>query len=128
MLWSIKRRPLAMQLRVLIIDDERSIADTLALILEANGFEVRVEYSGEAGVRQARAFHPDILITDVVMPAISGVDAAIDIQRLLPNCKILLLSGAPDYAELIVEGRSMGFEILAKPVHPSSLLSKLRAA
>ena len=118
-----------MKPRVLLIDDEESVADTLAAILSECGYEVRVEYSGAAGVERACTFRPDIVISDVIMPSINGVDAAIDIQRQLPNCRILLLSAAPDYARNVLKSRSHpGFEVIAKPINPRWLLSRLSAA
>jgi CheY-like chemotaxis protein len=76
--------------RVLIADDEMIIADTLALILKAIGFESRVAYSGEAAVEVAAQFQPDIVITDVIMNGMNGVEAAILISSMLPECKIIL--------------------------------------
>lgn len=114
--------------KVLIADDERAIADTLAVILTNAGFETRAVYSGEAAVAMAEDFRPNMLITDVVMPGINGIEAAIEIGAMLPNCKILLFSGQAATVSLLEEARAQGheFEILAKPVHPSDLLARLR--
>jgi DNA-binding response OmpR family regulator len=118
-----------MKSRILVIDDEESVADTLAAILTECGYEVWVEYSGDAGVKRAGTFRPDIVISDVIMPAINGVDAAIDIERQLPDCRILLLSAAPEYARHVLKSRCHpGFEVIAKPIDPSWLLSRLSVA
>jgi CheY-like chemotaxis protein len=60
---------------------------------------------------------------------LTGIDAAIKIRSLLPNCKILLFSGQAATADLLDRARNQGheFEILAKPVHPQDLLAKLRS-
>jgi CheY-like chemotaxis protein len=113
--------------RVLVVDDERVIADTLAIILNQNGFEAFAVYTGMAAVDRARASRPDLVISDVIMPDMNGIEAAIQIREILPGCKILLFSGQAATADLLEKARAQGheFEILAKPVHPQDLLAKL---
>ncbi len=115
--------------KVLIADDERVIADTLVMILNQSGFEARAVYSGEKAVELATVFKPDMMISDVIMADLNGIDAAIRIRALLPSVKILLFSGQAATADLLEKARAEGyeFEILAKPVHPQDLLSKLRS-
>jgi len=114
--------------KVLVADDERVIADTLAMILNQSGFEARAVYSGEKAVELAPEFKPDMLISDVIMPGLNGIDAAIQLRALLPGIKILLFSGQAATADLLEKARTQGyeFEILAKPVHPQDLLNNLR--
>ena len=114
--------------RVLVADDEPVIADTLAMILNQSGFEARAVYSGERALELAATFAPEMLISDVIMADLNGIDAAIRIQALLPGIKILLFSGQAATADLLEKARARGyeFEILAKPVHPQDLLKKLR--
>ena len=114
--------------KVLVVDDERVIADTLAMILNQSGFQARAIYSGEGAVEMAATFEPDMLISDVIMADLNGIDAAIRIRELLPKVKILLFSGQAATADLLDNARKQGyeFEILAKPVHPQDLLNKLR--
>ncbi len=115
--------------RVLVADDKRVIADTLTTILNQSGFEARAVYSGETAVEMASVFKPEMLISDVIMCGLSGIDAAIQIRALLPDIKILLFSGQAATADLLEDARSRGhdFEILAKPVHPQDLLARLRS-
>ncbi|HZL52621.1 MAG TPA: response regulator [Terracidiphilus sp.] len=115
--------------KVLVVDDERVIADTLAMILNQSGFEARAVYSGEGALELVPTFVPDMLISDVIMADLNGIDAAIRIRALLPRIKILLFSGQAATADLLEKARAQGyeFEILAKPVHPQDLLSRLRA-
>ena len=115
--------------KVLVVDDERVIADTLAMILNQSGFETRAVYSGEKAVEVASDFKPDMLICDVIMTGMNGIDAALSIRELLPRVKILLFSGQAATADLLENARAQGyeFEILAKPVHPQDLLNRLRA-
>jgi len=114
--------------KVLVADDERVIADTLAIILNQAGFDATAVYSGERAVELATSLKPDMLISDVMMPDLNGIDAAITVRRILPSCKILLFSGQAATADLLDRARSQGheFEILAKPVHPQDLLAKLK--
>lgn len=114
--------------KVLVVDDERVIADTLAMILNQSGFDARAVYSGEKAVELSASFMPDMLITDVIMADLNGIDAAIQIRAILPKIKILLFSGQAATADLLDNARQQGYEfdILAKPVHPQDLLNKLR--
>lgn len=114
--------------RVLVVDDEQVIADTLAKILDLNGYEASAVYTGTAAVETARTLQPDLIISDVIMPDMDGIQAAIAIRGFLPKCKILLFSGQAATADLLENARAQGheFEILGKPVHPSDLLAKLR--
>jgi CheY-like chemotaxis protein len=115
--------------KVLVADDERVIADTLAMILNQSGFDAQAVYSGEKALELASTLQPDMLISDVIMADLNGIDAAIRIRALLPDIKILLFSGQAATADLLEKARADGyeFEILAKPVHPQDLLSRLRA-
>ena len=114
--------------KVLVADDEQVIADTLAMILNQSGFHARAVYSGEKALELAVTFAPDMLITDVIMADLNGIDAAIQMRAMLPQIKILLFSGQAATADLLEKARAQGyeFEILAKPVHPQDLLSKMR--
>jgi CheY-like chemotaxis protein len=104
--------------KVLVADDEKVIADTLAIILNQNGYDASAFYTGTAAVEKAKATRPDLVISDVIK-----------IRALLPNCKILLFSGQAATADLLEDARKRGheFEIIAKPVHPQDLLQKLRS-
>jgi CheY-like chemotaxis protein len=115
--------------KVLVADDEKVIADTLAIILNQNGYDATAVYTGTAAVERARSTRPDLIISDVIMPDMNGIDAAIKIRSFLPGCKILLFSGQAATADLLEDARKRGheFEILAKPVHPQDLLQKLRS-
>ena len=109
--------------RVLVVDDEQVIADTLAKILDLNGYDASAVYTGTAAVESARSLKPDLVISDVIMPDMNGIEAAISIRGFLPS------SGQAATADLLENARAQGheFEILAKPVHPSDLLAKLKS-
>ncbi len=114
--------------RVLIADDERVIADTLAMILNQGGFEARAVYSCVKALELAPAFRPDLLISDVIMAELNGIEAAVKMKAILPDIRVFLLSGQTATAELIEKQNAAGygFEVLTKPLHPQDLISRLR--
>jgi DNA-binding response OmpR family regulator len=115
--------------RVFVVDDEAVIATTLAVILRQQGFEAT---SFDLPLEALQAAHdnaPDLLISDVVMPVMSGIELAVQVREHCPDCKVLLFSGQAATANLLEKARAAGhdFELLSKPVHPSDLLAKIRA-
>lgn len=118
----------AVKTKVLIADDEQVIADTLATILNHGGFEARAAYSCREALETARAFRPDLLISDVIMAEMNGIEAAIQMKRMLPDIRVFLLSGQTATPELLQKEKAdgYGFEVLIKPVHPRDLISRLR--
>jgi CheY-like chemotaxis protein len=113
--------------RVIVVDDEETIATTLAIILNQAGFEARAVFSGEKAVELLDSFRPEMMIADVVMPGMTGIEVAIMVRSRLPDCKILLFSGQAATANLLEQAKGQGheFEIVAKPIHPTDLLAKL---
>ena len=111
-------------MRILIVDDEAVIADSLALIFRASGFEARSVYSGERAMELASSFEPDVLISDVVMRGITGIEVGIYVREHFPSCRVLLFSGQAATSDLIQAADTKGyhFDILTKPVHPNVLL------
>ena len=97
------------------------------MVLNAAGFEASALYSGEAGIALARGISFEFLASGVVMPHMNGIEAAIQICKLFPNCKVLLVSGDNDASALRKDAQSRGykFEILPKPVHPLELFRAL---
>lgn len=116
------------KLSVLVVDDEQLVADSLVDILKMVGHEASSLYSGSDAIEKAAEVPFDVLISDVVMGEISGIDAAIEICKLLPNCKVLLVSGNNRTADLLKRAEEQGhnLDVLAKPVHPSVIIEWLR--
>lgn len=112
---------------VFVVDDEAVIAQTLSIILNQAGFQAIPFYHPEDAIA-ARAALPDLLISDVVMPGMTGVALAIHFRKAQPSCKVFLFSGQAATANFLEEARIQGydFELLSKPVHPADLLIKLR--
>ena len=117
----------ALSRSVLVVDDEQRIADTLAMILTSKGYTSRAAYSGVSALKLCGNWIPDLLLTDVVMPEMNGIELAIAVRRDFPSCKVLLFSGRAATGEMLEEASSRGarFELLAKPVHPLELLDKI---
>jgi CheY-like chemotaxis protein len=114
-------------LRVLIVDDEPMIANTLAQILNARGFEARAVFDGDGATEVAEGWKPDVMLTDVMLHGISGIDVAVHVAEKLPACRIILFSGQASTADLLEKADRKGrhFEVLTKPIHPEVLLRKL---
>jgi CheY-like chemotaxis protein len=114
-------------LRVIIADDEHVLADSLALVLSHFGYETTAVYSGEKAVEAAAMLTPDVVISDVAMGEMSGIEAGIQIRQMLPDCRVLLFSGQASTADLVQRATCQGhyFEIVSKPIHPKALLAYL---
>lgn len=110
--------------KLLIVDDERTIADTLGQIFTTNGYEARVAYSAEQAAEIVAGWVPDLIIVDVILPQMNGIDLAVLLQEHFPKCRVLLFSGQVATADLLADAEIKGhkFEILAKPVHPNEML------
>ena len=111
--------------KILIVDDEEIIADTLALIFSSNGYDVRTAYSAEQALETLEQWLPDMAIIDVVLPGMNGIEFAIFLKDSYPNVHFLLFSGQPGSGSLLEEAKRNGhlFEILAKPLHPTFMLA-----
>ena len=111
--------------RVLVIDDERTIADTLKQILELHGFEVTPLYSGESALEWIEDFCPDIVLSDIVMHQVDGVEAAARIRALHPECRVILFSASPLSSANRRKINNLGFEFLQRPLDPRDLLYRV---
>jgi len=116
-----------MPARILVVDDEPGIRETLAAILRANRYAVEVAADGVQGFDLAMTFAPDLVISDVVMPNRNGVEMAILISGSMPESKILLISGQAVTKEFLTNAHERGyyFPCLSKPIHPADLLRKI---
>jgi DNA-binding NtrC family response regulator len=114
-------------LRIFVVDDERIISETLAKILQLSGFEAIPFTNPVEALKDAQFHSPDLLLSDVSMPELSGVDLAIQMKLKCPNCKILLFSGQASTLDLLRAARGQGydFHLISKPVHPKDLLRRI---
>ena len=113
---------------VFVVDDEAVIAQTLAIILNQAGFQASAFDHPESALAARAELTPALLISDVMMPGMTGIELAIRFRKAQPECKILLFSGQASTADLLEKARAEGydFDLLSKPVHPADLLAKLR--
>lgn len=118
--------------QIFVVDDERIIAEPLATILNRSGFRARSFVDPIDALSAARTATeldvPDMLISDVMMPRLSGIELAIQIKQLCPKCKVLLFSGQAGTTDLLQKARGEGhdFYLMSKPIHPSDLLFQVR--
>jgi DNA-binding NtrC family response regulator len=130
---SIKDVPVSEELReaiayrpvVLVVDDESVIADTIAEILTRKGYAAIPVYDAEEALETALVMPPELLLTDVVLPGMSGIELSIKIKRIFPDCRILLFSGQAATTEMLTSANQAGhrFDLLSKPIHPTDLLT-----
>ena len=110
---------------VLVVDDECAIADSLTEILNRSGHNAYCAYDGPSALDVALLKPPEVLITDVVLPGMSGIELAITIRRIFPDCKVVLFSGNAATTAMMETATRAGhnFVLLNKPVHPAEMLS-----
>lgn len=113
-------------MRVLVVDDERNIADTLVAILRNAGHDAHATYDGTSALQHCEAVPPDFVITDVMMPGLDGRELALKVLERCSSCRVCLLSAHPlpddGWTEQL---RQMGCDYVQKPIHPELLLAKL---
>ncbi len=119
-----------MATKILIVDDERTIADTLAMIFRSVGYEAFTAYNGLLGLEAARELQPKLVLSDVMMPVLDGVSMAMEIRRTLPEITVLLFSGQASTLDLLQQAEQSGmhFEILTKPIPPQEIIRKVASA
>lgn len=112
---------------VLVVDDESMIADSLADILKRSGYAAIPAYDAESALETALVAPPEMLISDVVLPGMNGIELAITLRRIFPDCKVILASGQSSTARLLASADCAGhhFMFLTKPVHPKVLLERV---
>ncbi len=113
--------------RVLLVDDDRYIADSLASLLRSSGYQAIAVYDGQSALEECESAAPDLIISDVMMPGMTGIEMAVQIKQRHASCKILLSSRLADAADLLQAARLRGydFELLPKPIRLAELLSRM---
>jgi CheY-like chemotaxis protein len=114
-------------LRVLIVDDHREAADTLSMLVGIWGHDVRQAYDGATGLALAIAYQPNVLLLDIVMPNLSGLELALQVRHdaRLNDCFMIAVTGCTDAAHRR-QCEEAGIDLfLIKPVTPSILQTLL---
>jgi CheY-like chemotaxis protein len=116
--------------RVLVVDDERLVADTLALVFTKSGFEARATYSTDEALECAREFQPNLILCDITMPGKDGHALVEEVTKVLPSCRIIILTGFYSNLKRVREQASKLPHqpgILTKPCQPVDLLRAANA-
>lgn len=112
---------------VLVVDDEQIIADTRAAIFRSWGYAALTAYDAESALEIAKVIPPELLVSDVLLARMNGVDLAIAIKKSVPDCKVILFSGQPGTIDMLAAAQISGhdFPLLDKPLHPAQLFTYL---
>ncbi len=110
---------------IFVVDDEAVIADTLAVILRQSGFVAKSFHLPSEVLSAAESLAPDLLISDVTMPVMTGIELAKRIRSRYPQCKCLMFSGQANTAKMLNCAGDDELEVLSKPIHPSELLLRV---
>jgi DNA-binding NtrC family response regulator len=114
---------------IMVVDDEPVIRETILEILQDEGYDALGMSNAAQALLWAERIRPDILLTDIVMPGMNGIDMAIQLSGVLPQCRIILFTGHAAALDLLAKARAQGheFEVFNKPINPDVLLPLLRS-
>jgi DNA-binding NtrC family response regulator len=113
---------------IFVVDDEQIITLTLSLILKQQGYHASAFHDAQAVLEACENGAPDLLISDIAMPEINGVELAITMQQRFPECRLLLFSGQAKTSIHLEDAwrRGYNFEVQPKPLHPEQLLARVQ--
>ena len=115
-------------MRVLIVDDEKSIRTTLQIFLERDGYEVETAETAMQALEMIGRQPCDILISDIIMPRMSGVEFLDEVKKILPDVPVLMMTGEPTIETAVVALQRGAFDYLNKPIQKEALLKAVRQA
>ncbi len=115
--------------KILIVDDEPDILELIEYNLKKEGYQVYLASNGADGVAMAKKVHPDLIILDIMMPKMDGIEAC-RIMRAIPEfkntCMVFLTARSEEYSE--IAGFNVGADdYIAKPIKPRALISRINA-
>lgn len=115
--------------RVLVVDDDMRVADSIVQILRTRGHTAIGAYSAEAAMKMAEKLNPQVVVSDIVMGPVSGIELAIHIREHHPECRVLLISGYSAPAGHLPGSGAHGSKLhfMPKPVDPSRILEFVAA-
>lgn len=117
-----------MKVKVLLVDDEEQFVEALAMRLEARGYAVATVFNGDQALSHLKAKDVDVVILDVLMPGLSGIDTLREIKKLRPLTEVFMLTGHAT-VETAIEGMKLGaFDYLMKPTEIENLVEKITKA
>lgn len=117
-----------MKPRILIVDDEKEFVETLAQRLTIREYDVTTAFSGTEAIETVKGYNFDVVILDVLMPGMDGVETLREIKKLKPLTEVIMLTGNAT-VETAVEGMKLGAsDYLMKPCETEDLVSKVQRA
>ena len=117
-----------MKNKVLVLDDESNIRDIFTLLLQENNYLVETAASGREGLEKAKAFAPDVLLLDMNLPDMAGMEVLSRIQRYLPKCRILIITAFGTIRSAVEATKLGAYAYLEKPVDNDELLLMISRA
>jgi len=116
------------KVKVLLIDDDRTLLEYLAKRLERDGFSVRSTFSGEEALEIVIREDFDVAVVDLRMPGIDGVETQKRLKEILPLLQCVVLTGYGSIETALKSGQQGAYEYLLKPIDYESLLEAIRGA
>jgi len=114
--------------RVLIIDDEQDFATALAERLRLRGYEATAIFSPDEALATTKEMQPDVVLLDLRLPGVSGIEMLMTMREFVPGVEIILLTGHLDLAQRIQGMRLDAFEYIMKPIEIADLINKIEKA
>jgi len=116
------------QVRIFVVDDQPTIASTLADILRLSGFDAVWFTNSDEALAAAKSDCPNLVIADIEMPHLSGIELAIRLKELHLDCDVLLMTGHPGYLDLLDRAKKRGhhFRVLEKPIILQKLITEIQ--
>lgn len=113
--------------KILIVDDEKDIVETLAFMLKAKGFECIYAYDGESGLNLAKTINPDLIILDVMMPKINGfkICRLLKFDNKYKNIPIIMVTARSQDEDKIIGEETGADEYITKPFEFAEILEKI---
>ncbi len=113
--------------KILVVDDEQSILDLVTAYLRREAYEVHTAMDGPAGLKAARAYKPDLIVLDIMLPGMDGIEVLTHLRRE-SDVYVIMLTAKSEETDKIV-GLSMGADdYLTKPFSPRELVARVKAA
>ena len=115
--------------KILVVDDDQDIVEILRYNLSLNGYDVKSAFNGKEAIKKAKLFIPDIILLDVMMPVMDGIEACSKIKIIpsLTNTIIIFLSARSEEYTQITAFDAGGDDYIFKPVKPKILLKKIES-
>lgn len=117
-----------MKIRILLVDDEKEFVETLSERMTLRDYDVTTSFSGDDALEKIKQYNYDVVILDVAMPGVDGLDALVEIKKLKPLTEVIMLTGHGT-VETAIEGMKRGaYDFLMKPCETEDLDDKIKKA